>query len=80
MEFHFHFVYKLMFISFIIYFRGVELSVALIILLFIQEQIEIAVEMGADFILGETYMDTGEAMLALECIKKYGKGTYLLNS
>ncbi|XP_045189423.2 betaine--homocysteine S-methyltransferase 1-like [Mercenaria mercenaria] len=39
-----------------------------------KEQIEIAVEMGADFILGETFMDTGEAMLALECIKKYGKG------
>ena len=31
-------------------------------------------EEGADFIIGETYTDLGEAMLALESIKQYGKG------
>ncbi|ELU10765.1 hypothetical protein CAPTEDRAFT_200198 [Capitella teleta] len=40
-----------------------------------KEQVEWAVEEGADYIIGETYQDGGEAMLALECIKKYGKGT-----
>ncbi|KAI8520851.1 hypothetical protein Bbelb_006050 [Branchiostoma belcheri] len=39
-----------------------------------KEQIEWAVEEGADFIVGETYGFLGEAMLALECIKDYGKG------
>eukprot|EP00058_Branchiostoma_floridae_P013384 XP_002598872.1 hypothetical protein BRAFLDRAFT_90102 [Branchiostoma floridae] len=38
------------------------------------EQIEWAVEEGADFIVGETFGFLGEAMLALECIKEYGKG------
>ncbi|ELU10764.1 hypothetical protein CAPTEDRAFT_200197 [Capitella teleta] len=42
--------------------------------LIFKEQIEWAVEEGADYIIGETYRDNGEAMLALECIKKYGKG------
>ncbi|ESO90437.1 hypothetical protein LOTGIDRAFT_217867 [Lottia gigantea] len=39
-----------------------------------KEQIQWAVEEGADFIVAETYSDLGEAMLALQCIKKYGKG------
>ena len=42
-----------------------------------QEQIEWAVEEGADFILAETYGFSGEAMAALECIKKYGNGLRL---
>ena len=40
-----------------------------------QEQIEWAVEEGADFILGETFTDYGEAGIALDCIKLYGQGT-----
>ncbi|CAL1532769.1 unnamed protein product [Lymnaea stagnalis] len=39
-----------------------------------REQIEWAVDEGADFIVGETFGELGEAMLALESIKKYGKG------
>ncbi|XP_045162274.2 betaine--homocysteine S-methyltransferase 1-like [Mercenaria mercenaria] len=39
-----------------------------------KEQIELAVEMGADYIVGETYCGFDESLLALECIKKYGKG------
>uniref|UniRef100_A0A0B7AE37 Hcy-binding domain-containing protein n=1 Tax=Arion vulgaris TaxID=1028688 RepID=A0A0B7AE37_9EUPU len=39
-----------------------------------KEQIEWAVEAEVDFILGETFAELGEAMLALESIKKYGKG------
>nr|KAG5708418.1 hypothetical protein BaRGS_026145 [Batillaria attramentaria] len=39
-----------------------------------KEQIEWAVEAGADYIVAETYSELGEAMLALESIKKYGKG------
>lgn len=39
-----------------------------------KEQIEWAVEGGADFIIAETFMIYGEARLALECIKKYGNG------
>lgn len=45
-----------------------------------QEQIEWAVQEGADFILGETYGFGDEAMCALDCIQKYGNGkhrTYL---
>ncbi|XP_048740861.1 betaine--homocysteine S-methyltransferase 1-like isoform X3 [Ostrea edulis] len=38
------------------------------------EQIEWAVEGGADFIVAETFGEFGEAMLALESIKQYGKG------
>ncbi|ESO90438.1 hypothetical protein LOTGIDRAFT_233748 [Lottia gigantea] len=39
-----------------------------------KEQIEWAVEGGAEFIVGETFADPGEALLALECIKRYGRG------
>ncbi len=39
-----------------------------------QEQVEWAVEEGADFILAETYQLLSEAFIALESIKKYGKG------
>ncbi|KAK3102274.1 hypothetical protein FSP39_010105 [Pinctada imbricata] len=39
-----------------------------------KEQIEWAVKGGADFIVGETYGEFGEAMLALESIKEYGNG------
>jgi len=40
----------------------------------LQEQIEWAVEEGADYLIGETFKYLGEAMLALETIKQYGKG------
>jgi hypothetical protein len=36
--------------------------------------IEWAVEAGTDYIIGETFDLFGEAMLALDCIKAYGKG------
>jgi len=39
-----------------------------------KEQIEWAVAEGADYIVGETYTDLGEAKLAVEAVKKYGKG------
>ncbi|CAG2253942.1 BHMT [Mytilus edulis] len=39
-----------------------------------KEQVEWAVEENADYIIGETYNDSGEAMAALETIKEYGKG------
>ncbi|XP_067684995.1 betaine--homocysteine S-methyltransferase 1-like [Haliotis asinina] len=39
-----------------------------------KEQIEWAVEESADYIVGETFCELGEAMLALECMKKYGNG------
>ncbi len=39
-----------------------------------QEQVEWAAEEGADFILAETYTLLSEALLALDVIKKYGKG------
>ncbi|GFN89866.1 betaine--homocysteine s-methyltransferase 1-like [Plakobranchus ocellatus] len=39
-----------------------------------KEQIEWAVEAGADFIVGETFMVFSEAMLALESIKEFGQG------
>ncbi|XP_061177224.1 betaine--homocysteine S-methyltransferase 1-like [Saccostrea echinata] len=39
-----------------------------------KEQIEWAVEYGVDFIIGETFNDLGEAMLALKAIQNYGKG------
>ena len=32
-------------------------------------------EGGADFIVAETFGEFGEAMMALECIQKYGNGT-----
>lgn len=40
-----------------------------------KEQVEWAVEAGVDYILGETFNEVGEAMLALDVIKQYGKGT-----
>jgi S-methylmethionine-dependent homocysteine/selenocysteine methylase len=43
-----------------------------------QEQIEWAVDEGADFIIGETFDTLAEAKLALEAIQKYGKGKYHL--
>ncbi|KAJ8314969.1 hypothetical protein KUTeg_007119, partial [Tegillarca granosa] len=39
-----------------------------------QELIEWSVEEKADFIIAETFATLGEAMLALEAIKEYGKG------
>ena len=39
-----------------------------------QEQVQWAVEGGADFIVAESFQELGEALLALECIQKYGKG------
>lgn len=42
--------------------------------LMFKEQMEWAVKYGADFIVAETFSELGEAMLALECIKKYAKG------
>lgn len=39
-----------------------------------KEQVEWAVEEGADYIIGETFFEAGEAYLALDCINKYGKG------
>ncbi|XP_048240562.1 betaine--homocysteine S-methyltransferase 1-like [Haliotis rufescens] len=39
-----------------------------------KEQIEWAVEYDADLILAETFVELGEAKLALECIQKYGQG------
>ncbi|OWF39508.1 betaine--homocysteine S-methyltransferase 1-like isoform X2 [Mizuhopecten yessoensis] len=38
-----------------------------------KEQIEWAVAGGADYIVAETFHNVGEALLALECIKEYGK-------
>jgi betaine-homocysteine S-methyltransferase len=37
------------------------------------EQIEWAMDAGVDFFVGETYSQTGEALLALEAIKRSGK-------
>ena len=39
-----------------------------------QEQIEWAVQEGADFIVAETFSELGEAKLALEAIQHYGHG------
>ncbi|KAK6175446.1 hypothetical protein SNE40_013909 [Patella caerulea] len=39
-----------------------------------KEQIEWAVKEKADFIVAETFSELGEAMLALQCIQKYGNG------
>ncbi|XP_056000868.1 betaine--homocysteine S-methyltransferase 1-like isoform X1 [Ostrea edulis] len=39
-----------------------------------REQIEWAVQCGADYIIAERYDEFAEAMLALECIKEYGNG------
>ena len=40
-----------------------------------QEQVEWAVQEGADFILAETFSNSQEAKAALEAIKKYGNGS-----
>ncbi|GFR82090.1 betaine--homocysteine S-methyltransferase 1-like [Elysia marginata] len=40
-----------------------------------KEQVAWAVDAGVDYILAETFDELGEAMLALETIKQYGKGT-----
>ncbi|KAK3798002.1 hypothetical protein RRG08_034563 [Elysia crispata] len=39
-----------------------------------KEQVVWAVEAGVDFIVGETFGEFGEAMIALEVIKEFGKG------
>ncbi|KAK3097402.1 hypothetical protein FSP39_009323, partial [Pinctada imbricata] len=39
-----------------------------------KEQVEWAADEGADYIIGETFNDYGEALLALQAIQKYGKG------
>jgi len=39
-----------------------------------EEQVKWAVEEGADFIIGETYMNYEEAVLGLKAIKEFGKG------
>jgi len=39
-----------------------------------KESIEWAVQEGADYIIGESFLDLGEALLAAECIKEYGAG------
>ena len=39
-----------------------------------QEQVEWCVRGKADFIIAETFVDFGEAKLALESIKKYAPG------
>ncbi|KAL5013154.1 hypothetical protein ScPMuIL_007424 [Solemya velum] len=39
-----------------------------------REQVEWAAKYGADYIVAETFSDLGEAMLALDVIKKYGNG------
>ena len=45
----------------------------------LQEQIEWAVEEGADFIVAETFGELSEAKLALECIKAVKKGSSCFN-
>ena len=42
--------------------------------LHLQEQVEWAVQEGADFIIAETFGELAEAKLALECIKEVKKG------
>ena len=37
-------------------------------------------EEGADFIVGETFGLLDEALLATECIKRYGNGTIIYKS
>ncbi|XP_022104966.1 betaine--homocysteine S-methyltransferase 1-like [Acanthaster planci] len=39
-----------------------------------KEQVEWAVQEGADYIVGESFGSLGEAMIALKAIKKYGQG------
>lgn len=42
-----------------------------------QELVEWSVEEGADYMIGETFINFKEAMVALEAIKQYGKGKSL---
>ncbi|OWF55816.1 Betaine--homocysteine S-methyltransferase 1 [Mizuhopecten yessoensis] len=56
-----------------IYRKGDEAYIAAVKAIF-KEQVELAVKGGADFIVGETFGEYGEAALALEAIKKYGNG------
>ncbi|XP_033744365.1 betaine--homocysteine S-methyltransferase 1-like isoform X1 [Pecten maximus] len=44
------------------------------IMMMFKEQLEWAVEGGADYIIAETFNDFGEAMLALQAIKTFGQG------
>lgn len=39
-----------------------------------QEQIQWAVQHGADYIIAERFEEFGEAKLALDCIKEFGNG------
>ena len=39
-----------------------------------QEQVEWAVKGGADYIIAETFLDLGEAKMALEVIQQHGNG------
>ena len=43
----------------------------------LQEQVELAVKYNADYMVAETIHYYGEAKLALEAIKNYGKGKFL---
>ena len=54
------------------YTKNVNINISTLFVL--QEQVQWAVEGGADYIIAETFNYLGEAMLALEVIKKYGKG------
>ncbi|PIK45722.1 betaine homocysteine S-methyltransferase 1 [Apostichopus japonicus] len=51
-----------------------ERAIERICILYQQEQIELAVEEGVDYIIAETFTTLAEAMLAVEAIKGYGKG------
>lgn len=53
-----------------------ERAIERICILYQQEQIELAVEEGVDYIIAETFTTLAEAMLAVEAIKGYGKGVY----
>ncbi|XP_005109436.2 betaine--homocysteine S-methyltransferase 1 [Aplysia californica] len=56
-----------------IYRQGEEESNKKVAAIF-KEQVEWATEAGVDFIVGETFGELGEAMMALEAIKMYGNG------
>jgi len=56
-----------------VYKRGDEESIEKAKRMF-KEQVEWAVAGGADFIVGETYHELGEAMLALKTIQEHGNG------
>ncbi|GFN89867.1 betaine--homocysteine s-methyltransferase 1-like [Plakobranchus ocellatus] len=55
-------------------FRSDDQSIVETVRAMFKEQIEWAVEAGADFIVGETFLEFREAMLALESIKQFGQG------